>query len=161
MSERQVVSLNNLDREAQLYKQAKNDIVTNTKILQEAIDKNTKEEVEAVQVAIKNLNSKVEKIMEHDFVKEKNQIIERSEKQMIQSIKSAADTFFKVRKVIHEKDELSHEHKIKYEQKLLDKILDKFMTKEEKDIFNKIVNGGQLFIGGDNPKHNSSQMLGF
>ena len=59
MSERKLVNLDYLDREAQLYKQAKTNIHSNAKILQETIDKHTKTEVEAVQNAIKNLNEKV------------------------------------------------------------------------------------------------------
>ena len=156
MAERQIVNLNSLDREAQLYKQAKNNIDDNVKILRNTIDKNTKIEVEAVQDAIKNLNKKVERIMETNFVKEKTQLIERSEKQMIQSIKAAAETFFKVSQIIREKDGISEEHKHEYQKKLYDKILDKFMTTEEKEIFNNIVNSGHLY---NNLGSNSVSMI--
>ena len=111
MSERKLVNLDYLDREAQLYRQAKTNIDSNARILQETIDKHTKTEVEAVQTAIKNLNEKLDKIMQTDFVKEKTQIIEKSEKQMIASIKSAANTFFKVSKVIQEKEGLTPNEK--------------------------------------------------
>ena len=154
MSERKLVNLDYLDREAQLYRQAKNNINSNAKILQETIDKHTKTELEAVQTAIKNLNEKLDRIMETDFVKEKTQIIEKSEKQMISSIKAAADTFFKVSKIIKEKEGLTPEMKKQYHDKLYNKILDKFMTKEEKEMFNKLVNSGPIMILGGN------QMLG-
>ena len=42
--------------------------------------------------------------METAFVKEKTHTIEKSEKQMIESIKRAAETFFKVSKVINDKE---------------------------------------------------------
>lgn len=154
MSERKLVNLDYLDREAALYKQAKSNIKENAKVLQETIDKHTKTEVEAVQKAIKNLNEKVDRIMKTDFVKEKTQIIEHSEKQMINSIKSAADTFFKVSKIINDKEGITPEMKKQYQDKLYNKILDKFMTKEEKELFNRLVNSGPIMIlGGD-------QMLG-
>ena len=78
----------------------------------------------------------------------------QSEKQMISSIKSAADTFFKVSKVIKEKEGLTPEMKKQYHEKLYNKILDKFMTKEEKEMFNRLVNSGPIMIMGGN------QMLG-
>ena len=158
-----LVNLDYLDREAQLFKQARNNIDTNIKIVKEAIDKNTKNEVQAVEEAIKTLNTKVKKIMETDFIKQKTEIIEKSEEQMIKSSKMAAQTFFKVRTIIHQKNELSLEQKIQYEKKLYDKILDKFMTPKEKELFNRIVNSGNVFIM-DNTNSiaggNSVQMLG-
>jgi len=150
MSERNIITFNSLDREAQLYREAKSNIDTNVKVLRETIDKNTKQEVEAVQHAIKNLNQKVEKIMETDFVKEKTDSIERSEKQMIKSIKAGAETFFKVSKIIREKEGLSDEHKREYQKKLYNKILDKFMTPEEKEMFNRLVNSGPILVMGGN-----------
>lgn len=149
MSDRKIVSLDYLDREAQLFKQARTDIDTNVKIIRETIDKNTRNEVEAVEQAIKNLNNKVQKILETDFIKEKTNIIEKSEEQMINSSKLAAQTFFKVRKIIHEKDELTIQQKIQYENKLYEKILDKFMTPEEKELFNKIIKSSNIIFMGD------------
>lgn len=147
-----IITLDYLDREAQLYKQAKNNIEENVKIVRKTLEKNTEKEVEAVQKAIKNLNTKIEKIMETEFVKEKTHKIEKSEKQMIESIKRAAETFFKVSKIINDKEELSVEQKHAYKNKLYNKILDKFMTKEEKKIFNQIINTSgipMIFMGGN------------
>jgi hypothetical protein len=162
MSDKKLVNLNYLDREAQLFKQAKTNIEINSKLVREAIDKNTKQEVQAVQQALSNLNKKVEQILDTDFVKEKTQIIESSEEQIIKSSKLAAQTFFKVRKIIHEKPDISQEQKNQYEQKLYDKILDKFMTQEEKELFNKIIKSGNIvFMGNPNSIGQSSMpMLG-
>ena len=44
MSNKKLVNLDYLDREAQLFKQARTNIEENTKIVREAIEKNTKEE---------------------------------------------------------------------------------------------------------------------
>ena len=162
MSNKKLVNLDYLDREAQLFKQARNNIEENSKIVREAIDKNTKTEVEAVQSAIQNLNKKVKQILDTDFVKEKTNIIEKSEEQMIKSSKLAAQTFFKVRKIIHEKQELTQEQKMQYEEKLYDKILDKFMTPQEKDLFNRIVRSGNVMFMGNQRSigGNQMQMLG-
>ena len=149
MSDKKIVSLDYLDREAQLFKQARNNIDSNVKIIRETIDKNTRNEVEEVEQAIKNLNNKVQKILETEFIKEKTNIIEKSEEQMIKSSKLAAQTFFKVRKIIHEKDELTQQQKIQYENKLYEKILDKFMTPEEKELFNKIIKSSNILFMGD------------
>tara|TARA_B100001027_G_C16175177_1_gene288855 strand:+ start:42 stop:533 length:492 start_codon:yes stop_codon:yes gene_type:complete len=158
MSNKQMVNLDYLDREAQLFKQARSNIDENSKIVREVLDKNTKNEVEAVQTAIQNLNKKVQQILETDFVKEKTNLIEKSEEQMIKSSKLAAQTFFKVRKIIHEKQELTREQKMQYEQKLYDKILDKFMTPEEKDLFNRIVRSGNVILMSNPNTIGGSQM---
>tara|TARA_B100000282_G_C31657619_1_gene455996 strand:- start:299 stop:793 length:495 start_codon:yes stop_codon:yes gene_type:complete len=159
MSNKQIVNLDYLDREAQLFKQARNNINENTKIVREAIDKHTKTEVEAVQNAILNLNKKVQQILETDFVKEKTEIIEKSEEQMIKSSKLAAQTFFKVRKIIHEKQELTQEQKMQYEHKLYNKIIDKFMTPEEKELFNRIVRSGNVILMGSHPSLGNGQQM--
>lgn len=155
MSDKKIVSLDYLDREAQLFKQARNNIDSNVKIIRETIDKNTRNEVEEVEQAIKNLNNKVQKILETEFIKEKTNIIEKSEEQMIKSSKLAAQTFFKVRKIIHEKDELTQQQKIQYENKLYEKILDKFMTQEEKELFNKIIKSSNILFMGNKQRISS------
>lgn len=152
MSNKQIVNLDYLDREAQLFKTAKNSIEENSKIIRETIDKNTTQEVEAVQAAINNLNAKVEQIMKTDMIKEKTNIIEKSEEQMIKSTRVASETFFKVKKIIHEKPELTQEQKREYEKKLFDKILDKFMTKEEKIMFTNLINKQPVFRMGNVPQ---------
>ena len=50
----------------------------NSKIIREAVEKNTKREVEEVQTAIANLNKKMEQIMATDFIKDKQQKIEKN-----------------------------------------------------------------------------------
>lgn len=159
MSNKKLVNLDYLDREAQLFKQARTNIEENTKIVREAIDKNTKDEVDAVQTAIQNLNKKVQRILDTDFVKEKTNIIEKSEEQMIKSSKLAAQTFFKVRKIIQEKQELTQEQKMQYEQKLYDKILDKFMTPQEKELFDRIVKSGNVIFMGGNQSLGAGQQM--
>ena len=141
-----LVSLDFLDREAALYKQSKETLKTNGEIIDKVIKKNTEKEVEEVQCAIKKLNEKVDAIMQTDFVKEKQTAIEASQEQMSASIKKAYEAYFKVRTYILEKEGLNDEQKQAYIKKLYHKIIDKFMTAEEKDMFERLVSGGGLFM---------------
>ena len=150
-SHKQIVNLNYLEREAAIYKQSKNEIIEYSKQVQEAVEQNTKKEVEEVEAAIKRLNEKVEKVMETNYIKERQQKIEEAQQQMMKSIKEASNTFFQVRNVIRAKENLTKEEKLQYEEKLFHKILDKFMTKEEKDLFTRIIMAGpMLMIGSAN-----------
>ena len=74
MSNNQIVNLDFLDREAILYKQSKDTLKTTSETIDKAITDNTKKEVEDVQNAIKILNNKVEKIMETDYIKDKQNV---------------------------------------------------------------------------------------
>jgi hypothetical protein len=139
---KQVINMDFLDREANLYRTSKEILKTNTETIDKAIKDNTKQEVEAVQNAIKTLNDKVDKLMETDFVKDKQKQIDSSQKQMSESIKKASDAFFKVKTYILEKEGLTDEQKQQYIKKLYDKLMDKFMTKEEKMFFERLISGG-------------------
>ena len=155
---KQVMNLDYLDREAQLYresKESKDSIKENSNIIKEAVEKNTKREVEEVQNAINNLNKKMEQIMKTDFIKDKKEKIEKSQEQMMKSVENAIEAFYKVRKVIMGKDNLTSVQKREYEKKLYDKIIDKFMTKEEKEMFEKMLKGNQVIMMG-NPYSGSS-----
>ena len=152
---KQVMNLDYLDREAQLYRESKDSIKENSNIIKEAVEKNTKREVEEVQNAINNLNKKMEQIMKTDFIKDKKEKIEKSQEQMMKSVENAIEAFYKVRKVIMCKDNLTSVQKREYEKKLYDKIIDKFMTKEEKEMFEKMLKGNQVIMMG-NPYSGSS-----
>lgn len=148
-SQKQIVNLNFLDREAAVYKKSKSSLIEYSREVRDAVEKNTLKEVQEVEEAIKRLNEKVEKIMETEYVKERQEKIEAAQQQMMKSIKEASNTFFQVRNVIRSKENLTEEEKFQYEDKLFHKILDKFMTKEEKQLFTKIIMAGPIFmIGG-------------
>ena len=101
---KQIVNLNYLDREAALYKTSKDVLKENSEIIQKTIEKNTEKEMKDIQTAINNLNKKVEKIIQTDFVKDKQQKIETAQQQMMKSTKEASNTFFKVRDIIRSKE---------------------------------------------------------
>lgn len=158
---KQLVNLNFLDREAEIYKASKNTLIETSNEIQKAVEQNTTKEIEEVNVAIKKLNEKVERIMNTDYVKERQDKIEQAQQQMMRSIKEAADTFFKVKQVIRSKENLSLEEKREYEQKLFHKILDKFMSKEEKDLFTRIISAGPMLMLGGTSNLNAQNLLGF
>ena len=143
-----MVNWTSLDNQANIYKQAKNNIKENAEVIQRAIDKNTEKELADVKKAIENLNNKVDKIMETEFVKARQENIEKSSKQMMHAIKEASNTFFKVRNVIRSKENLSREERIAYEEQLYGKIIDKFMTKEERELFERYIRSGPIVMMG-------------
>ena len=156
----QLTNLDFLDKEAQLYKISKDSIKENGEVIDKAIQNNTKKEFEDVQNAVKVLNEKIDRIMKTDFVKNKETQIKEYHEQMTKSIKVASDTFFKVKTVILEKESLSETDKQQYIKKLYNKIIDKFMKKEEKAFFEQLVfNIGIIMINGQGLQ--SSRMLGF
>ena len=157
----QLVDLNSLDREGQLYRNSKESIEKTSKLIDKTIKDNTTKEVEDVQQAIKKLNEKVEKIMETDFIKSKQQSIQDSQKQMKESVNKATEVFFKVRQMIIGKEGISEEKKQGYIKKLYETIIDKFMTKEERLFFEKLVkNNGVIFVNRG-MKSNGMNMIGF
>ena len=152
MSNKQMLNLDFLEREACLYKNAKNQITDNSKILRKTVEENTKQEMAEVENAIKKLNTKIDSIMKTDFVKDKQAIIDTASKQMNKSMEMASNTYIKVRKVIRDHPKLNDEQKKSFEKKLYDKIIDKFMTQEEKDLFNKLMSHGNIVIIGNDGK---------
>ena len=151
---KKIVNLDFLDREAQLYKNAKTQIKDKSTIIQKTIDEHTKSEVAEVENAIKKLNCKIDQIMKTDFIKKQQASIESASKQIKKSMEIASNTFFKVKKIIDEYPNLTPEKKKEMEKKLYNKIIDKFMTQEEKDLFNRIMMGnGILLYGGIRPQN--------
>ena len=158
MSNNQLVNWNSLDNQAAIYKQAKNNIKENAEVIQKTIDKNTEKEMADIKKAIENLNNKVDQIMKTDFVKSRQQNIERSTEQMMHAIREASNTFFKVREVIRSKENLSSEQRATYEKQLYEKIIDKFMTKEEREMFERLIRSGPVVLMGGQSRN--IKMLG-
>ena len=158
----QLVDLNSLDREGQLYRSSKDNIEKASRLIDKTVKDNTKKEVEDVQHAIKKLNEKVERIMQTNFIKDKQKSIEYSQKQMKESIKKATEVFFKVREIIVSKEGISEEKKQGYIKKLYESIIDKFMTKEERMFFERLVkNNGVIFVSDGGMRTNAMNMIGF
>ena len=147
-----LVNLNFLDEQAKNYRNSKNYVENESKQIKKIVMDNTKKEMEEVQQAINNLNSKLEKIMKSDVIKQKEESVLKHTKTMALSIEVATKTFFKIKKVINEKPNLTSEQKKQYEKKVYDKIISKFLTKEEIEQFQRMIRMGPVMIMGGNQK---------
>lgn len=134
----QLSKLDFLDKQATIFKNSKKIIEKNDKEIQEIVTHNTKKEVDDVQKAINALNLKLDQIMKSDVIKEKSNIINEESKKMKLTIEVAANTFFKIRKMLYEKD-LTRQQRIEYEKKVYDKIISKFLTEEEIRQFQELI----------------------
>ena len=143
---KQVFNFNVLDKQAEIYKESKQSLIDNSNKIRNTILSETKKEYEEVQEAINKLNSKIDSLMQREDIKEAQSSIQDSHKKMSISIEIAAKAFFKIRKFIYEKENLTIEQKREYEQKVYKKILSKFLTQEEIDLFEKIIRQGNLVI---------------
>jgi hypothetical protein len=151
-----LTNLNFLDNEAKNFRQAKNQIELSQKNIQTAIETNTKPEVEAVNDAIKNLNQKVELILNTQQIKAEEEKLKTSQKQITSSIQIASETYFKVLKIIKDKN-LPKEKRIEYQKQLYKKIIEKFLTPEEIEEFERFIRMGPMMMIG-NPI--DSRMIG-
>lgn len=143
-----LVNLNFLDEQAKKYRSSKNFVENESKQIRKIVMDNTKKEMEEVQQAINNLNSKLEKIMKSDVVKQKEEAVLKHTKTMALSIEVAAKTFFKIKKIINEKPNLTESQKREYEKKVYEKIISKFLTNEEIEKFKRMINMGPIMIVG-------------
>ena len=129
-----------LDRQAALYKNAQNTIEETSNFIQDKIDNNTKEERKKVEQSIKELNDKVKTIIESKEIKDKEDLIKENNEIIKKSIKIGFETYKKICKIIDEKPNITNQQKIEYKKKLYEKILDKFMTEKEKELFTNLIN---------------------
>lgn len=147
-----LVNLNFLDEQAKKYRNSKNFVENEGKQIRKIVMDNTKKEMEEVQQAINNLNSKLEKIMKSDVVKQKKEAVLKHTKTMALSIDVATKTFFKIKKIINEKPNLTSEQKREYEKKVYEKMISKFLTTEEIEKFKSMINMGPIMIVGGEQK---------
>ena len=144
----QLSKLDFLDKQAAIFKNSKDRLENNTKQIHEIVTQNTKKEVEDVQRALDILNQKLDKIMKSDIIKEKKATIEEDHKKMKLSIEVAANTFFKIRKMLYEKN-LSREQRLDYEKKVYNKIISKFLTQKEIDEFEQLIKMAPIMMLGN------------
>ena len=159
-----IARLDFLDREAALYKNARNTIEETSDFIQTQIDVGTKEEQEKVDKAIKELNSKVKTIIESKEVKDKEELIKEQNEIVKKSIKIGFETYKKISKIIDEKPNLTQQQRNEYKKKLYEKIMDKFMTEKEKELFSNLINmqGMPIVVmGGPGQMGGGMRSLGF
>jgi len=141
---KQVFNFQVLDKQAEIYKESKQILIDNSNKIRNTIMTETKQEYEEVQEAVNKLNNKIDMLMQRTDIKEAQSSIEDSHKKMSISIEIAAKAFFKIKKFIYEKENLTKEQKREYEQKVYNKILSKFLSQEEIDLFEKLIRHGNI-----------------
>jgi len=151
-----LVNFNELDQYANKYKSARTNLEENSKKIQLTIENQTKKETEEVQNAIDRLNSKVKDILETDEVKAIESEIKNSQQQIDNSLKYAFGLFMKIKKIIQHKIECVDKRK-QYEEKLIDRIIERFLSPEEIDMFKHMIKYGNVMVV---PNRHSNNMIG-
>ena len=136
---KQVVNLDFLDKEANIYKQSKQELMIRSENIRNTILENTKREVEEIQNAINNLNKKIDAIMKLDAIVDEKNKIDNCHNRMSLSIEHAANAFFKIREIIYNKQNLNIRQKKEYERKVYHKIISKFLNQEEIRMFEQLI----------------------
>ena len=144
-----LTSFNFLDNQAARYKLAQKTIEESAEFIQNKIETETKEEKLKVDKAIQELNEKIKHIIESKEVKEKEDTINENNEVIKKSIKIGFETYKKICKIIDEKPNLTLEQRNDYKQKLYHKLLDKFMSEKEKELFSNLIKmkGMPIFMG--------------
>ena len=153
-----LVNFNALDEHANKYKAAKNNIEQNSQIIQKTLREQTQKESAEVQAAIDRLNAKMESLMKTNEIKSLENEIKESHGQMRDSLKYAYGLFNKIRKIIEDKDNLNTEQKREYEKKLADKIIERFLSKEEMEMFKQMIRYGNIIMI---PPNRMSNMISY
>lgn len=134
-----LVNWNSIDSASRDYKRAKQNLNNIDEYISKTIEDNTQHELQALKKATEDYNRKIESILNSEKIKRLNAEAEKNYDSIKKSVKVAFETYKKVKKIIYEKKDLTTEEKKQYEHKLYQKLMDKFMTKEEKEIFEKIM----------------------
>ena len=158
-----LTSFNFLDNQAARYKVAQKTIEESAEFIQSKIDNETKEEKLKVDKAIQELNEKVKHIIESKEVKEKEDTIKENNEVIKKSIKIGFETYKKICKIIDEKPNLTLEQRNDYKQKLYHKLLDKFMSEKEKELFSNLIKmkGMPIVFMGNPGQMGNMRSIGF
>ena len=143
---KQVFNFEVLDKQAEIYKESKQNMIDTSNQIRTTIMTETKKEYEEVQEAVNRLNVKLDQVMQRDDIKQAQTDLESYQKKMAISIEIAAKAFFKIKKFINSKENLTREQKKGYEEKVYKKIISKFLTPEEIELFEKLVKQGPIMI---------------
>ena len=137
---------NKLDQVAQNYKQSKSNLESIDTYISNKIETETKNERDTLNKAIKDYNSKVQSVLQSDDIKSQEEKIKKDTDIIKNSMKVAFECYKNVREIIYSKTDLSDSEKLEYEKKLYEKIMDKFMTQKEKDMFKHLMKNGNIII---------------
>ena len=156
-----IAHFNGLDKAGIAYKEAKLNLEKSEAYIQKKIENEAHQEKLNIEKAISDYNNKIKQILDSDDIRSREREMAKHNEVMKKSIKIAFETYTKVKEIIYNKDNLSDNDKREYEKKLYDKIIDKFMSEEEKELFKQLMKRGNVIIvnGMNNPMNGSPLML--
>ena len=126
-------------RQAEKYREKRAVIKEKTHLLQKTIEQNTIKEKRDLDNAIKNLNNKVKKILEHPTVKQETLKLQEDQKEMFMSLKKCMDVYRQARDVIMNDTSLNHKEKENYLISLEKKIMARLYSEDEMRQFQNMV----------------------
>jgi hypothetical protein len=133
-------AIQTINKECDNYRTNSQIVKKNETKLTNFIKDNTKKEVEEVNESIKKLNLKVEKLMEIPQVKQVQNQLEQSSKEMFLSLQKVMDCFNKGKRCILERNDIPQEKKNQCMKLMYEKLMNKLYTKEEMEKFQHFFN---------------------
>lgn len=133
-------AIQTINKECDNYRTSSQIVKQNETKLTNFIKDNTKKEVEEVNESIRKLNLKVDKLMEIPQVKQVQNQLEQSSKEMFLSLQKVMDCFNKGKRCILERDDIPQEKKTQCIKLMHDKLMKKLYTKEEMEKFQHFFN---------------------
>ena len=141
-----IAHFNGLDKAGLAYKEAKLKLEQSEAYIHKKIESEAQQEKLNIEKAISEYNAKIKQILNSDDIRTRERDMAKHNEVMKKSIKIAFETYTKVKDIIYSKDNLSANDKLEYEKKLYEKIIDKFMSEEEKDLFKQLMKQGNVII---------------
>lgn len=134
-----IVKSSDFIRQSNIYREKKEIIRKKTELLQKTIEENTVDEKRDLDKAVKNLNNKVKKILEHPTVKKETLMLKEDQKVMFLSLKKCMDVFQQARDVIMSDITLNQKEREKYLISLEKKIMSRLYSETEIREFQNMV----------------------
>ena len=128
------------------YHFAKKSLKQSVSNIKETIDKNTVKEKKDIDIALKNYNNKIKKIMQSQTIKNEENNIKKANQIIKITMEQAENFFIKGCDRIDAMNNLEQQEKIKYKQMLFEKISKKLYTDDEMKKFNSMFSNIMVII---------------
>jgi hypothetical protein len=155
-----ITTLEYYDKQGKVFKNAKTQLEHSSKKIRQTIVDNTKPEFDELQKALDRYNAKVTKIMESDYIKRENKKMLLAKQDMIDSFKKAANHYFNERDKIFKNPDFSSKEKRHLDSKLYNAILNSFLTNEEREEFENMINYVSKYVN-KNENHENHNKIEF
>ena len=128
------------------YHFAKKSLKQSVSNIKETIDKNTVKEKKDIDIALKNYNNKIKKIMQSQTIKNEENNIKKANQIIKITMEQAENFFIKGCDRIDAMNNVEQQEKIKYKQMLFEKISKKLYTDDEMKKFNSMFSNIMVII---------------